>query len=240
MQGPSFATQDIGLFERLIQVFYAPRASFIAVYQRETSHDWLVPVLLATVVGIASYFITQDILLDPESPDLKQQLQHMTEEQQQNYLKGMREKGWMIVPVGTFSTLVIVSGILLLLGRSVFNSEITYQQMLIAKGYASLVLIPEWIVRTALTLVNETGRVHTGLGAFVPEEMAHTFVGKVLISIDFFDCWQVWVLGTGLAMMAEVPVKRAVVAILVLWGIWIVGGAAVESLSTTLPPPVPE
>ena len=240
MQGPSFTTQDIGLLERLIRVFHTPRTSFAAVYQRETTGDWLVPVLLACLVGIACYYIVLPITLDPDSPEVQQQLQDKTEEEQEHYLQSMWKYGWMMVPVGAFSSLVIVGGVLLLLTRPLFNQEVTYQQMLIVKAYASVVLIPQWIVRTFLTILKKTDQVHTGLGAFVPEEMAGTFVGRVLISLDFFDAWQAYLLGLGIAAMARVSsTKRPLVAIFVLWGLWILAGAGAETFSANLPPPEP-
>ena len=239
MDVPSFATQDTGLVERLIRVFNAPRISFAAVRQRETALDWLVPAALAVAVGIACYFATLPITLDPDTPPLQQQLERMTVEEQENYLQGMRQYGWMSVPVGVFSTLVIVSAVLLFLARSVFSREVTYQQMLIAKGYACMVLIPEWLARTLLTLLKKSPAVYTGLGAFVPEELVRTFVGRVLVSLDIFDFWQAWVMGIGLAVLAEVSTKRAIIAVMVLWALWIIGGSAVESVRPPLPPPDP-
>ena len=237
MQGPSFVNQDIGLKERLLRVLYDPRTSFAAVYQRETTPDWFIPALLATVVGVAVYFVTLPIMLDPDSPELQMQLQAMSEEQRQHYLQSMRDFSWIGVPVGVFSTLVIVGGVLMVLARSLFKSEVTYQQMLIVKGYASLVLIPQWILRTFLVMINDTMVVYTGLGAFVPRDMRQTFEGRVLVAIDCFDFWQAWVLGIGLAAMAGVPTKRALIAVYVLWGLWILGGATVETISSALPVP---
>ena len=44
-------------------------------------------------------------------------------------------------------------------------------------------------------------------------------------------------LGIGLAAMAGVPTKRALVAVYVLWGLWILGGATVETITSALPVP---
>ena len=239
MDVPSFTAQDTGLIERLIRVFNAPRLSFAAVRQRETSLDWFVPAALAVAVGIACYFATLPITLDPDTPPLQTQLERMSEEEQQSYLQGMRQWGWMSVPVEVFSTLVIVSAILLFLARSVFSRDVTYQQMLIAKGYACMVLVPEWLVRTLLTLIKKSPAVYTGLGAFVPPQLAPTFAGRVLASLDLFDFWQAWLMGLGLAVMAEVSTKRAIIAVMVLWGLWIIAGSAVESMRPPLPPPDP-
>ena len=189
MQGPSFVNQDIGLKERLLRVLYDPRTSFAAVYQRETMQDWLIPAVLASLVGVAVYFITLPIMFDLNSPELQKQLQAVSEEQRQPYLQSMRDYSWIGVLVGVFFTLVIVGGVLMVLARSLFKSDVTYQQMLIVKGYASLVLIPQWIFRTVLVMINDSMVVYTGLGAFVPRDMLQTFEGRVLVGIDCFDFW---------------------------------------------------
>lgn len=235
-QRPSFGSgfEEAGLKERLIAMFHAPGASFAAVVQRETWQDWLVPVILVSVVGVVSHFITLPIIADLESPAVQEQLQRMDEEERKRYVESielLRAQGWIMVPIGAFTSLVIVAVVLLALVRAVFRSEATYQQMLVVKGYASVVVGVEWIVRTLLILVEETTMVHTGLGVFVPEEMARTFAGRVLIGVNFFDIWQACLLGAGIAVMGAIPIRKAVYSVLVLWGIWVVGGAAVEALA---------
>ena len=242
MDVPSFTSQDTGLVERLVRVFTHPRASYAAVRQRETSLDWFAPALLATLVGLACHFVTLPITMDMEAPAVLEQLDGLSEEERAEAVENMqkmREMSWLAVPVGVFSTLVIVSGILLFVARSVFSSDVTYQQMLIAKGYACMVLVPEWLVRTVLTLMKKSPVVFTGLGAFVPPELARTFAGRILIGLDVFDFWQAWLMGIGLAVMAEISSKRAIIAVMVLWGLWLIAGSAVETMRTAMPPPDP-
>jgi hypothetical protein len=106
--------------------------------------------------------------------------------------------------------------------------------MLVVKAYAMLVLIPEWIVRAPLILIHQTPDIQLGPGAFVSAEIAGTFVGRVLTAIDFFDIWQGWIMGIGLAVMAGIPPRRGVIAVLALWVSWVVVGAL---LAGAVPPP---
>jgi len=151
----------------------------------------------------------------------------------------LRQHGWMMVPIGMFFSLVVVAGVLLVFSRYLFNKEVDYRQMLAIKGYATLVLIPEWIVRVPLILIEGTADVYTGPGAFVPAEMANSFFGKMLIGINLFDIWQIWIMGIGLAAMSKVSVRKATLLLLILWGLWIMGGAAVESMAAGMPPAGP-
>jgi hypothetical protein len=233
-RGASFGQEEMSLGERLIRVLYAPHRSFAAVAGREQVHDWLLPALLACAAGLVAHSCTIDLITDLQSPVVQQQMEQLGEAEQEQYIQSlqvMRAQGWMMVPIGVFSSLVIVAGVALLFTRQFFSSEITYRQMLVAKAYASLVLIPEWLVRTLLMRARGTPQVHTGPGVFVGEEMAGGFFGRLLLGINLFDLWQLWILGVGVAVMARAPEKKVLAGLLLLWLLWISFGAAIEGMA---------
>lgn len=234
MQGPAFPDVSLDLTGRLLRVFYAPRRSFAALDEDPDWLDWFVPVLIVCLVGAASHFLTRDIVYDPEIPFNKEQLQSLSEEKRQGYLSDLaqaREKGWLLVIAGTFSSLVLVSGILLLLARLVFTSQVSYRSLLVVKGYASLIIAAEWAMRTLLVLARQTPVVQTGPGFLVPETMIRSFAGQTLLAVSFFDLWQAVVLGLGLAAVARVPVKKAIFAVLALWLFFVMGMGTLGSLT---------
>jgi hypothetical protein len=242
LRGPEFAAEELSLFARLVRVFYAPAQSFAAVLGRETAHDWLLPVLLTCLVGLAAHHLTLDIVANAEAPQIRRQLEQMDQERRQQYERSvemLRAQGWAMIPVGLFTSLVVVGGLLMVLARWPFGAEVGFRQMLVVKGYATLVVAVEWLARTALILATGNPLVHTGLGAFVPQAMEQTFAGKVLIGVNFFDLWQIGVLGIGLGTMASVPAKRAFFALLALWLLWLMGGAAVEVATQGMAPAAP-
>lgn len=237
--GPGFAQEEMSLVTRLARVLIDPGRCFAAVVGRESAHDWLLPVLLACVVGLGAHQLTLDLVTDLESPAVREQMKQMNEEQREQYLQSMemmRKHGWMSVPVGLFSSLVLVAGVALFFTRWLFDKEISYRQMLVVKAHASLALIPEWIVRTPLMLAKGSVEVHLGPGAFVQPDMVDTFFGRLLMGINLFDLWQVWVMGIGIAVMARAPAKKAIGGLAILWLLWIVAGAGIESLAPQLPP----
>ena len=243
MQTPSFTTQDVSLFERLARIFYDPQTSFVAVRERETSQDWFAPIAMVILVGLMSHFVTIDISHDPNLPEFQKKLEGLTEEQRQtalDNLEGSREHSWMQIPVVAFMSLVVMGGILLGLAKSVFQAEVTLREMLVVKGYASLILVPESILRTFLVLVKGSPNVHTGPGAFVPPDLTGTYFGNLMMAINLFDLWQGWVMGLGLAVLASVSKNKALFAIFTLYLLWIVVGAAVETVAPRIPPPPPD
>ena len=242
MQTPSFATQDITLLERLAKVFYDPQTSFVAVKERETSQDWFAPVAIAILIGLAYHFLTLDITHDPNLPAFQDKLSAMSEEDRakaMDALEASREHSWMRIPVVAFMSLVVMGAILMGLSRSVFQADVNFRQMLVVKGYASMVMVPEWIIGTLLVLGKGSPDVHTGPGAFVTAELAGTFVGNLMVAINLFDVWQGYIIGLGLATLGSVSQKRALVTIFALYTLWIIAGAAVETVAPRVPQPVP-
>ena len=240
MQGPVFPAESLNLTGRLLRVFYAPQRSFAALDEDPDWLDWFVPVLIVCLVGVVSHFLIRDIAFNPEMQAIKDQLQALPEARRQKSLDDMvqmRERGWMMVVMGTFSSLVLVSGILFLLARFLFASQVGYRPMLVVKGYASLIIAAEWAARTALILIRQNPEVHTGLGALVPASMVKSFAGQTLMAVNFFDLWQAVVLGLGLAVVARVPLKKAVFAVLAMWFFFVMGMGAMGSAILSAGPP---
>ena len=233
--GPGFAAEDLSLFERIQRVFYAPRTAFAAVRGQETAHDWLLPALLVCAVGVGSYNLT----LDVGAPAVQEPLESLDESERQQ-AEALQAHGWMMVPVGLFFSLVVVGGVLLMLARSAFQAEVSYRQMLVVKAYALLVVGVEWVVRAMLVLATGDIGAHLGLGALLSEEAAATFGGRILMALNPFDLWQIGIMGVGLSVLADAPVRKATVSLGLLWLLWIFGGVFIETIGQSVPPPPSE
>ena len=182
--------------------------------------------------------MTLSVTSDPGLPAMQDELRKLSEENMDraiDNLENYREHGWIGQPlVNSFSTVVLVGLVLFGLGRWVFRADVSLRQMLLLKAYANVIAVVEIIVRTPLMLINQQPMVRLGPGAFVGDEMAKSFFGKLLIGANIFDIWQAIVIGIGLGVMVQVPPKRTIATVLVLWGIWIMMGAI-----TPESPPVP-
>ena len=233
MQDPTFASSldQLTLSDRMTRVFHAPASSFRAVQQEQSWQDWLIPVVLMCTVWVATNYLTLSVVGNPELPALQQQLETLTQEQRDGAMASLsmwRQHGWFTMPiVSSFSSLAALGLVLLALGRYAFGADVALRGMLVVKSYAMLVLIPEWIVRTLLILSQQTPDIQLGPAALLSEEIAATLVGRILAGIDFFDVWQGWIMGVGLAVMAEIPTRRGIIAVLALWGAWVVVGALI-------------
>ena len=238
--GPSFASEDLTLSERLQLVFYAPRAAFDAVREQETALDWLVPALLVCAVGLGAHYLTLGAVTDLDSPALIEHLEELDEAGRQRYQESvamLKTHGWMMVPVGYFTSLVLVGWVLMMMGRSLFQAEVSYRQALVIKAYAASVIGVEWVLRSGLILMTGDPGIQLGLSVLLPASAATSFGGQVLMAINPFDLWQIGIMGVGLSALVGVESRKTTAVILVLWLVWLVGGVGIESLSRNLTPP---
>jgi hypothetical protein len=239
--GPGFAVEELSLFARLQLVFYAPRTAFAAVRGRETALDWLLPALVVCTVGLGAHQLTLDVTTDLEAPAVQRRLEGMDEAGRQRYEQSaamLQAHGWMMIPVGIFTSLVMVGGVLMAMARSLFGAEVNYRQMLVIKAYAAMVVGVEWVLRAGLVLMTGDPGVQLGLGAVLSEGTAATLSGRVLVAANPFDLWQIGIMGVGLGALIEVPTRKTTAAILVMWLFWLVGGVAIEAISRNLVPPL--
>ncbi len=235
--GSVYSGEPLTIQERLKRVYYAPRSSFEAVVGREDWLDWFLPAVVVSLMGLMSHALSLPLMDDLDSPVLQGQLQQMHEQQREHYLASMemlKTQGWIMIPLGTFISLVVVAFILQVMLRSLFEVDLSFRQALVIKGYATMVMGLEWIASAVLKNIQQSPIVQTGMGWFVPANLVHTFAGRVLTDINFFDIWQVLVIATGMSVMGDISQRRALTAMLVLWGIYVGGGAAIETVTSTM------
>lgn len=240
--GPGFAVETLSLFQRMQLVFYAPRTAFAAVRGRETAHDWLLPALLVCLaVLIIDYLVPT---ATTESSGAAQPFAGATPKEEITIPLGWFSwtiSPWLFyalgVPIWLFNSLVLVAAVLMAMARSLFLVEANYRQMLVIKAYAALVIVAEWVVRAVFALITGEPGVRLSVGALLSEGAAASFIGRVLLAVNPFDLWQIGIMGIGLSAMVDVPKEKAIIAILLLWLFWLVGGVGVETISRNLGSP---
>lgn len=226
---------DLGLVGRMVKVFTAPSETFEAVRQRRTWLDWFAPVILVAIVSLVATQQAMPLFQEMQDEAMEEQLQDMPEEQRQQALEVARGAGLIstlvMVPIGTFAALFILAGLLLLLSNFILGGSGTYGQMLAVWGYSCLIGIPSWIVRLPLMLSTESATVYLGPGALLSEEALGTFLGKVVAGIDLFTFWQLCVAAIGMAVVAGFATRRSLIALLVIWALWIIAKAGLAGLT---------
>lgn len=235
------SVEQIGLAERLLRVFHAPRRTFEAIADGGSFPDWVAPVALVTLFWAAHNLAALPIVA-PETPAAMEGWEQFSEEQRQTATEGLkvwRSHGWFSLPlVNSFSSLAIVGLVLLGICRWMLRAEVSLRQMLAVKAYASLVTVPQWILLTPLV---RAGDASASPLTFTPHSLladpSASILGHFLSALNVFDLWQLGVVGIGLSVMTGQPARRTGGVILVMWLAWIALGIALGALAPTAPPP---
>ncbi len=233
------SVEQIGLAERLLRVFHAPRRTFEAIADGGSFPDWVAPVALVTLFWAAHNLAALPIVA-PETPAAMQGWEQLTEEQRQTATQGLEEwrsHGWLSLPlVNSFSSLAITGLVLLGICRWMLRADVSLRQTLAVKAYASLVTVPQWILLTPLV---RAGDASASPLIFSPRSLltdaSSSLLSNFLGALNVFDLWQIGVVGIGLSVMTGQSARRTTGVILVMWLAW----NAVGALAPTPPTPVP-
>lgn len=226
------------LAARLLNVFAIPGDVFEEV--KAAPHavaNWLVPALIASVVGAVS------AVLMFSQPTIQQQLrekqEHMMEQQvkagkmtraQADQALTVAEKFTspaMMKIFGAFSAVVASfvrvfwwALVLWLLGRWFLKSPISYLKATEVAGLAGMIAVLGGIV-SLLLIVNlgklfSTPSLALTISDFDEKNKSHLLLGAV----NVFNFWLLGVMASGLARLAGVPFARAAFLVLGYWIIW--------------------
>lgn len=235
MKEPEIAVtvSDSTLASRLRDVYRSPRQVYEAVRENGGEwYDWVVPTLLAAAFW-ASF--NWGILNDP--PDLSH-LETLSEEDRQQAQKALemwQSHVWFSLPlINSFASLAAAALVLVPMVRWFLRREVTLRQTLAAKAYASMVMIPRWML---LAICHRLGAedVSFGPAALLSPEERLDLAGQILVGLDFFDLWQAVVLGIGLAVMAGREPRAGIALSVGLWLVWVVLGSLTSILPTAPP-----
>ena len=222
---------EIGLINRMIRLFYAPRETFEDLARKRSAADWLVPAILNVAVATIAA-----VLILPFTTEFNQErMQGMSVEErkivEQYQTQGiMRVSTLIVTPIVLFTFVFIFSALCLLVGK-LLGGLLSYGQVLTIVVYAGLIAIPQQIIKTLLILATETPLVQIGLGVFLSEEALRSFSGHLLSLIDPFVVWSIVVTGLGLSIVGQFDRSKAYVGIGLIMIIWLSFAAALSSIS---------
>ena len=217
---PQTDAPEIGLVGRMTRVFYAPGETFASLARKQSTADWLVPMIIGAILAI---FIAQQIIpiammASPEMRDMPAEQREMIEKmmggEEGAVMVGM-VVGMVTAPIATFVMLFAAAALLLLLVK-LMGGEGTYSQMMAVYAYSSLIGILKAIVVTPLMVSKETMVIQTGLGILFSDELLQTFAGRFLSMFELFTVWQAIVASMGLAIVGKIDFGKALTGVFVV------------------------
>lgn len=234
--GPSSAAAPTSLAARLFNVYAAPGDVFEEVKASPMKvGNWLVPLLLAWLVGIVvvQVMFSQPTIREQIFAQQQQKLDAMvaqgklTQEQADQGRRQMESFGVVAGRIVGSVGVVVVSAIWLfllavalkLLAGLVFHRAVPYLKAVEIVGLASMVTVLGGVVNLLLMIIKGSMMATLGPSLLVPALDPTNQLHQGLASVNLMTLWYVGVLAAGLAKLSGVSFAKAAAW---LYGGWVV------------------
>ncbi|HKI11028.1 MAG TPA: YIP1 family protein [Candidatus Acidoferrum sp.] len=219
---------------RVVGVLFSPKGTFEDIVRKPS---WLLPVLIATVLGIVSTvvlnqrinwrdYILQQIDKSPRAAQLS------TEQKQQQAEISTKVTVYIVYAVGALGSVLfalIVGAVMMLAYNVLAGAGATFSQSLGIAAHTLLVGIFSTPIFLLVLLLRPPGTVDpenpvaTNVAAFLPEESAKWLIA-LCKSIDIFTIWTLLLLAIGFAAVNPRKLKgsKPYVVAFSVWGAFVV------------------
>jgi hypothetical protein len=224
-------------FGRLLGVFMAPGRTFESIREKPS---WVVPLILMVLLGVGVGLALQD-RVDPTEiarvtmermgmDPTPEQLEEMSR-QSENQSPAVRVATTAFGALANAAFYAFLAAVFLVIFK-LCGSEMTFFQSLATSvhgmlplGLAALINIPLVLTRAEVRAedVLAGGVLVSSPRLLAPEDAP--VAASLLGSLDFFVIWTVVLLIIGYRHVARVSTTTAAAAILVPWGLWVLGKA---------------
>lgn len=239
---PAAKAPAMSLAARLLNVFAIPGDVFEEVKAApHAAANWLVPALIASLVGTISVLIVlaqpaiQQQIREKQDRAIEQQLEKQIKagkltREQADQQRAMAEKftGPIFMKISgttgaifySFARLFLWALVLWLLGLWLLKVRFKYLKAVEIAGLAGMIGVLGTIVALLLKVNLSNPASSPSLALVVGDFDAKNPLHLLLAALNLFDLWQVWVLALGLARLTGVPFVRAGFAVFGFWVIW--------------------
>jgi hypothetical protein len=231
-----------GFAATLANVFVAPSEAFRSIAERPR---WEAPLLLAIGLGLAftAVWVTR---ADPEQFMRAQMeesgaMDRIPVEKRADVLHGQAQvfKAYAWVGPLFFAPLMYagVAGLFLFVFRFFYAAELRYPQSLavVVWTFAAYALVTAPLILLVMSLrgewsVDPQGAIQANAAALLDRASASKPLYAMASSLDLFSLWALFLLSTGYAAAARVRRGAAAWGVVVPWGLFVLGKAALAAL----------
>ncbi|MXZ75840.1 MAG: hypothetical protein F4207_10320 [Gemmatimonadetes bacterium] len=226
---------------RWLQVFYRPGKAFADLESEPASAEWMLMLVLVMSVVLCAGIVTLPVAMDREKALFETEFQSYSDLSADQQSVILREAvqfdhrqliGLFVLPASVCFMVAAWSVVGKHCGELIFGKPLPYGKVVPITVYASLVLVPETIVKTSLVLL--TGSLDPPIhpGVFLGDADPETLWSLFLPGVDFFGVWFLFLLGLGLAQTFRGSARLTRLALGLMWGMWIVIRRTFELLGT--------
>lgn len=216
--------QNMNAMQRIFGVFFSPKNTFEDIDRKPT---WVVPVALILAIVVAFTIITMPITMPEQMEKQREKMleRGMGDDQIDQIMASQEKIGKFIGPVGavisTIIILLIFAGILIFVGNIVLGGKTTFKTMFSVYVHSSLIGMLGMLLSLPLIIQKQTANVHFSLALMLSEDQSKTILYNVLKAFGLFSIWQYVVLAIGFAVIYKFSMKKAGIAMVVLFLIYV-------------------
>ncbi|MXY49127.1 MAG: hypothetical protein F4Y38_07460 [Gemmatimonadetes bacterium] len=236
------ASTDLARYPgRWLQVLYRPGRAFADLETGQSTTEWMLALILVMSVVLCAGIVTLPVALDRERALIETEFQSYSDLSADQQSVILREAvrfdhrqliGLFVLPASVCFMVAAWSVVGKHCGEMIFGKLLPYGKVLPITAYASLVLVPETIVKTALVLLSGSLDPPIHPGVFLGEADPETLWSLFLPGADLFGIWFLFLLGLGLARTFRGSAWLTWLALGLVWGMWIVIRRTIELLGT--------
>jgi len=178
---------------------------------------WLPIILLTVILASLHYTMLPELLETYNSPEYLTQFAErgqMTEVAAQAEIAKMRDlapyMGLVEAPIVILAGIAGVASVLYIIGRIQFRKKVPFVSLYAMVAWGSLVSGAPLLVNLIVRIIRPGTLLSTNAAAFLPKTMEGTYFYNIMLAVDPFLMWQVWLMGLGVATLCEVNRQRAI------------------------------
>jgi hypothetical protein len=227
---------DMSPAARFVNIFVSPKETFMSLTRSKWA--WIIPILIVFAVEITFFLVLKPVIMEDlihkfENSKLVELMPESDREQALTKMKNDIENPplwrWLVGPVEPLAKALIVAAILLLIGNIILGGDAKFTGMLHVYAFASLIAVPETIIKGILVHMKQSMDVHTSLALLMPSGDTSSFLFNFLDKIDIFAIWLLAVVTIGMSVfLPKVMPKKIGIWVTSFWLVWIIFIAALS------------
>jgi hypothetical protein len=239
---PLNATTDMRRYPgRWLKVLYNPRKAYAELETEHSATEWMLILIVVMSIVLCAGIVTLPVALNTERELIETELRsysNLNTVQQSVILREASKldhrqlAGLLIMPASVCFLIVAWSVVGKHCGEMIFGKLLPYDRVLPITGYASLVLVPETVVKTLLVLLYGSLDPAIHPGVFFDDAYLETLPGIFLSGVDFFGIWFLYLMGLGLAQTFRGSSTFTWLVLGLVWCVWIVIRRTMEIIGT--------
>jgi hypothetical protein len=220
------AAPTMSAFARVIGIFFEPDATFRDIAR---SPGFIVPLVLVMLFSLATgaTIVNRLDMRDIAAKQMEKnpRTENMSKEQKQNAIELGAKIGTYITyatPVFVILSTLVIALVIWVMGNFVFGGTATFKQLFAVTAHAQLVGIIMAILAIVILFLKDPGDVDvqnlvaSNLGPLISADTSK-FLHALAISMDLFSFWQIFLLGSGVAICGRLSRTKGIMAVVIPW-----------------------